>query len=157
MCMTPIWEQGSTGARYMQTVFERSKRHSLGSASTSGPQCNCRWVCICRRYLRHDLYLQAVSQARFVFAGGISGTICICRRYLRHDLYLQAVSQARFVSTGTSCNCEAPYSTAGYSTLLQVTECNCFFLSSYIGGKEGTRLRREVGIPYVTSHQRPKK
>jgi hypothetical protein len=30
------------------------------------------------------------------------------------------------------------------------------FLSTYIGGKEGTRLRREVGIPYVTSHQRLK-
>jgi hypothetical protein len=26
-------------------------------------------------------------------------------------------------------------------------------LSTYIGGKEGTRLRRESGIPYVTSHQ----
>jgi hypothetical protein len=30
------------------------------------------------------------------------------------------------------------------------------FLHRYIEGKEGTRLRRDVGIPYVTSHQRLK-
>jgi hypothetical protein len=39
-------------------------------------------------------------------------------------------------------------------------ECNCkaqhvsAFLSSYIEGKEGTRLRREVKKPSVTSHQK---
>jgi hypothetical protein len=37
-------------------------------------------------------------------------------------------------------NCKAPSVTS--------------FLHRYIGGKEGTPLRGEVGIPYVTSHQR---
>jgi hypothetical protein len=48
----------------------------------------------------------------------------------------------------------------GYLLELQDSQCNIkaasvsAFLSTYIGGKEGTRLRREVGIPYVTSHQK---
>jgi hypothetical protein len=55
--MTPIWEEGSAGARYMQTVFEPSKRQSLtildGSSSSSpgylmgtvGSTMNPAWKC----------------------------------------------------------------------------------------------------------------
>jgi hypothetical protein len=39
-----------------------------------------------------------------------------------------------------ACNCKVPI----VSAVLSVTA----------GGKEGTPLRGEVGIPYVTSHQR---
>jgi hypothetical protein len=46
----------------------------------------------------------------------------------------------------TKCNCKKEHSTAGQRVYLH-------FVHRYIGGKEGTRLRRDVGMARVTSHQ----
>jgi hypothetical protein len=51
---------------------------------------------------------------------------------------------------GPTCGCRIPYVTASLGLYL-------LFLSTYDGGGERTRLRRDVGIPSLTSHQELRK